>query len=143
MKTIFETLISRARCCEELVKEIDLIRPEIYEGDPPVERIVEILEETATLYNLRFASLFEAYGKAVEEEGFVHYPIEECVMQWWGACDDLRSAAEGAKSSLLDTDGIDNVLLGVKSMSIVRGARFFALLEAAKPVGNAPVLCDT
>lgn len=139
MKPILETLISRACDCEQLVKDIDLIRSETYAGDLPMEKIVHILEGTASLYDLRFAALSEAYGKAVEQEGFFHYPIEECVMHWWSASDDLRCAAEGAKEALLDTDGIDNVLLGVRSMSIVRGARFFALFETAKTVEDVPV----
>lgn len=133
MDDIFDDMKSRARDCEQLVADIDLIRPQTYEAGLSTEKVVEIIHGASVLYDLRFSALSEAYSEAVGSRGFFHYPIEECLMQWWGACEDMLCAAQGAKSGALDLDGIDNVLLGVRSMAIVRAARFHELLQAARP----------
>lgn len=104
-----------------------------------METVLELLNGMAALYDLRFEALFAAYSQAIEEEKFFHYEIEECVMEWWRACEDLRCASEGVKKAILDNDGLDNVLLGVRSMALVRSARFFTLfpLAVAKAVRGA------
>lgn len=131
MKDNVEAMTSRARDCERLVADIDLIRPRTYEQNQPVEEVVEILRGAAALYELRFGALFAAYEVALgaQPQLPIEVGLEQSIMLWWGACDDLRCAAEGAKSGILDVDGIDNVLLGVRSMALVRAAAFHALLR--------------
>ena len=137
MNTLLNDLRLRAQDCTQLFSDIDLIRPVTYETDPTPAQIAQILNGTAALYDLRFAELSKLYDRSVAEAGFFHYEIEECIMQWWGACNDLRCATEGATLGLLDNDGLDNILLGVRSMALVRSTRFFTLFDARVPQGDA------
>lgn len=141
MTTIFETMSQRARDCQQLIADIDLIRPLTFESSPSVETVKELLNGAAAIYELRFAALLDAYSVAIKEEGFSHYEVEECVMNWWGACSDLRCAAEGVENGILDTDGLDNALLGISALSLVRGARFVKVFEAARStaMGAGPI----
>jgi hypothetical protein len=131
-------IAERAQDCAHLVRDIDLILPEAYEKNLPIGDILELFNGAASLYDLRFEALFSAYSSAIAEHAFFHYEIEEAVMQWWCACDDLRAAAEGAQLGLLDADGIANALLGIQALARVRGARFERALDIAKHGKPAP-----
>ena len=129
MKIQFEEMMKKAMDCQLLIKEIDDVRPISFETDASVDTVVGLIEVIIDRYEGRFADLFEAYSKAVEAAQLFNINIEECILQWWGACDDLHCAVEGLTFTILDTDNFDNALLGIRALSLVRGARFFKLLE--------------
>jgi hypothetical protein len=138
MNAHLQALASRANDCSTLRGDLDLIMPEAFEKNLPIEKLLELLNGTAALYELRFDALFGAYSQAIAAHSFFHYEIEESIMQWWLACDELRCAAEGVQHGLLGADGIANALLGIQALSVVRAANFQRVFERAKAGSAAP-----
>ena len=140
MADFIETLTEHAQECRQLLRDIELIRVFAYESDPPLKSVLELLNGSAALWDLRFDALFDAYSKALAERGPIHPDMEQCLMEWWGACEDMRCAAEGAQAGLLGLDALDNALLGISSLSLVRAARFMGMLAEAR--GDVPAASE-
>ena len=135
----FAIMSERALLCAQLVGDIDLIKPLVHEAKAPASEIIRLISSVAQVYDLRFESLFEAYSEAVSHKVFCGYNIEECLMQWWGACEDLRCAVQALQEPDFCNEHVDGILIGVSSMFTVRAARFSKLLKGAQPVEAIPV----
>lgn len=129
----FNTLLAAAQACRAFNDDLTLILPEAFEREPSPEQLRDMLMGAASLGELRFSALLETYSLAIRNHGHFCDHMEDAIMQWWGACDDLRCAFEGAQNGILNTDGLANALIGIQALFTVRQARMLALVGAANP----------